>query len=220
MEIRTPNLHRATFYAILDTGWTPRDQWREKCRQLISGGADLIQLRAKKETPAERAALLDEILPLFEATDIPLIINDDIDLCLAHPRLGLHIGQDDLPAREARARLGPDRLLGLSTHSLEQAQAAITLGPDILTYFAVGPVFPTQTKPDYIPVGLQLVRQVADLNPPLPYFCIGGINRQNLPQVTAAGARRVVIVSDILLAPDSATAIGEVKRGMAGRGDL
>src|SRR5690606_33960164 len=162
----------------------------------------------------ERAALLDEILPLFAETDIPLIINDDIDLCLQHPGLGLHIGQDDLPAREARERLGPDRILGLSTHSIDQAKAAIALGPDILTYFAVGPVFATATKPDYIPVGLPLVKEVAVRNPPLPFFCIGGITRENISSVRSAGARRVVIVSDVLTAADTAAAVRDVTRQM------
>lgn len=202
----------ASFYAILDTSWVHPDQWKEKCRQLIAGGADLIQLRAKKETHAQRISLLEEILPLFENDrSPPLIINDDIDLCLRHPHLGLHVGQDDLPAGEARKRIGPDRILGLSTHSIQQAQGALALDPSILSYFAVGPVFATDTKPDYTPVGLELVRQVSDLNPALPFFCIGGITRQNVPQVTAAGAKRVVIVSDVLSAPDSQKAVEEVQ---------
>lgn len=203
------------FYAILDTGWVPRDQWREKCSQLLAGGADLIQLRAKKETAAERAALLEEIVPLFEGQSTSLIINDDIELCLSYPGLGLHLGQHDLPPLEARRRLGPDRILGLSTHSIEQARAAIALGPSILSYFAVGPLFATPTKPDYTPVGLELVRQVTDLKPTLPFFCIGGITRQNLPQVQAAGAKRVVIVSDILTASDSKKAVQEAKISLA-----
>lgn len=206
------DLWSASFYGILDTGWTPREQWEEKCRQLLAGGADLVQLRAKKETPAERTALLEEILPLFADGTVPLIVNDDIDLCLRYPDLGLHVGQDDLPAREARERLGPGRILGLSTHSIEQAQGAIALGPGVLSYFAVGPVFPTQTKPDYIPVGLRLVQQVAQRQPPLPFFCIGGITRKNVAEVTEAGARRVVIVSDILCAADTSEAVREVKR--------
>lgn len=207
-------LSNSRFYAILDTGWVRREQWTEKCQQLIDGGADLIQLRAKKESPSERAALLEEILPLFENSDIPLIINDDIDLCLRYPGLGLHVGQDDIPAREARERLGPDRILGLSTHSLDQAKAAIALGPDVLTYFAVGPIFSTATKPDYIPVGLELPRLVHDLNPPLPFFCIGGINRQNIEEIRSTGAQRVVIVSDILTADDSASAVREAQAAL------
>lgn len=212
----TPELQSdSCFYAILDSSWVSPDQWKAKCRDLLDGGADIVQIRAKNETPDERRRLLEAILPLFADTSVPLIVNDDIDLCLRYPRLGLHVGQDDLPAPEARKRLGPDRILGLSTHSISQAEQAIALGPDVLTYFAVGPVFATPTKPDYTPVGLELVRQVSHLRTPLPFYCIGGITRRNLIQVREAGARRIVIVSDVLSAANSAGAVAEAKKALA-----
>ncbi len=211
-----PDLTSSRFYAILDSEYVDSRHWVETCRQLIAGGADLIQLRAKKESAKQRRELLESILPLFEPADAPpLIINDDIDLCLAYPGLGLHVGQDDLPVEVARERLGPDRILGLSTHSLEQARDAIDRTA-LLDYFAVGPVFATPTKPDYQAVGLELVRAVTDLKPPLPFFCIGGIKRTNLSTVLQAGARRVVIVSDILQATDPAEAIQTCLRLLAG----
>jgi thiamine-phosphate pyrophosphorylase len=213
------DLQAARFYAILDSGYVPSERWVQTARGLLHGGADLVQLRAKQETPEQRRRLLEAILPLFRpgavvATPPPLVINDDLQLALAAPGLGLHVGQEDMPAPEARRALGPDRILGLSTHSLAQAQHAITLGPAILSYFAVGPVFPTGTKPDYTPVGLGLVREVAALAPTLPFFCIGGITRANLAEVRAAGARRVVAVSDVLLAPDPAAAVREFRAGL------
>ena len=91
------SLHRARFYGILDTAYVSLDDWTAKCEALIGGGADIIQLRAKKESHAERTELLEAILPLFEERPLPLIINDDIDLALLYPGLGLHVGQDDLP---------------------------------------------------------------------------------------------------------------------------
>ena len=200
---------RSRFYAILDTGYIPRERWRATCAALIAGGAGLVQIRAKRETPAERAALLEEILPYFDdpATAPALIVNDDLELAARHPRVGLHIGQEDTPPRLARERLGPDRILGLSTHAHAQAAAALALPAGTIDYFAVGPVFSTQTKPDYTPVGLALVREVAAMEPRLPWFCIGGITRANVREVVAAGARRVVIVSDLLTAPAPAEAI-------------
>lgn len=208
------DLQSARFYAILDTGYVPRPRWSSVCRALIDGGADIIQMRAKTETAVERRSLLDEILPLFAepAGRAPsLVINDDIELALSHPALGLHVGQDDLPApAEARRRLGPDRILGLSTHSDEQAAAARALAKGILSYFAVGPVFPTQTKPACGAVGLDLVARVAAGPADPPFFCIGGINRGNVSAVIAAGARRVVAVSDILCDPDPAGAVREM----------
>ncbi len=201
-----PDLSPARFYAILDTGYVAADRWEETCRQLIAGGADLVQLRAKNETRDERRRLLEAVLPLFEPDPSGpppphLIINDDLDLCLEYPGLGLHVGQDDVPVEEARRRLGSNRLLGLSTHSIEQAERAIAHASH-LDYFAVGPIFATPTKPDYGFVGLELVPAVARLHPPLPFFAIGGIKRDNIRDVLAAGGRRIVVVSDVLCDPD------------------
>ena len=205
------SLQRARFYAILDTGYVAPDRLLEKCRDLLSGGADLVQLRAKRESQRRRYAIAESLLPIFESSSVPLVINDDVELAAAFPDLGLHVGQDDTPAIRARERLGPDRILGLSTHSLEQAQRAIALG-GILSYFAVGPVFATPTKPDYQAVGTELVRKVSDLKPPTPFFCIGGIKRQNVAQVIESGAERIVAVSDVLNAQDTAGAVREFKR--------
>ncbi len=185
----------------------------DKCRALLAGGADIIQLRAKRERTTERIEILNTLVPLCEGTDVPLIVNDDIEAALAFPGLGLHVGQDDLPPDQARVRLGPGRVLGLSTHSPEQAAGAIAHA-EALDYFAVGPVFATPTKPDYTPVGLELVQQVAGLGPPLPWFAIGGIKRHNLAQVTAAGARRIVAVSDALCAEDSAAVVREYRAAL------
>ncbi len=212
-------LRSARFYAILDTGYVPRDRWTAVCRALLAGGADVIQLRAKRETAAERRALLEEIRPLFTPGAVvtappPLVVNDDLDLALAYPELGLHVGQDDLAPQLARARLGPGRLLGLSTHSPAQAAAAQTLPAGTLDYFAVGPVFATPTKPDYTPVGLELVRHVASTRPALPWFCIGGIKRTNLAAVRAAGGERVVVVSEVLAAADPAAVISAYRAAL------
>lgn len=201
---------QARFYGILDTGYVPPSQWEAKAKALIEGGAGLVEFRAKDCAQSLRIELLDTIVPLFAAAGVPLIVNDHLDLALRHPGLGLHLGQDDMPPREARKALGPDRILGLSTHSLEQAQNAIAL-PDVLSYFAVGPVFATATKPTYAPVGLELVQQVASLQPPLPFFAIGGINRQTVQAVKHAGAERVVVVSDALCAEDTAGVVREIR---------
>ena len=208
MSLSAAQLQNIAFYGILDTGYVSRENWINKCKALLEGGAGIIQLRAKKESSDERRELLEEVLPLFSEVSVPLIINDDLELAASYPNLGLHVGQDDITPREARERLGPDRIIGLSTHSMLQAQAAICL-KDLINYFAVGPIFATGTKPDYTPVGKSLITQVRTLEPPLPFFCIGGINRSNLPQVRAAGAKGVVAVSDVLEDPDTAEAVRE-----------
>ncbi len=202
----TFSLQNASFYAILDTSYVQPEHCVSVCQQLLNGGAPIVQLRAKRQTTAEREGLIQQLLPLFEHSDSPLIINDDIELAKRHPQLGLHIGQEDCPIEQAREELGEERIIGLSTHSIQQAKGAIQ-HQNLLNYFAVGPVFSTQTKPDYTPVGLELVSKVAKLNPPLPWFCIGGINQKNAHQVREAGARAVVAVSDVLCANDVAEAV-------------
>ena len=217
LEATAPlSLMECSFYGILDTGYVSRSDWTLKYRALVKGGAGLIQLRAKKESLKEREALLVQILEIRnEAKDEsqpPLILNDDLELCLGYANVGLHVGQEDTPAIDARSRLGPYRILGLSTHSIQQARQAMELPEGVLDYFAVGPVFATQTKPSYTPVGLELVRWVDQQSPKLPFFCIGGINRRNRNEVSKAGGSRVVAVSDPLLAQDTCAAVEEYTR--------
>ncbi len=206
-------LAAARFYAILDPGYAPPEKLAPLCRAVLAGGADVVQLRAKAWPTSARVTLLRALAPLCADAGVPLVCNDDLAAALAVPGVGLHVGQDDLPPREARAALGPGRVLGLSTHSLPQARAALALG-GVLSYFATGPVFATLTKPDYPAVGLDLVRAVAALNPVLPWFCIGGINRANAASVKAAGARAIVAVSEVLLAPDPAAVVRELRGGL------
>ena len=206
-------LSASRFYAILDTGYLPVARFAEMGRAVLAGGAGIVQVRAKDATTAQRVAILKTLAPLCAAADAPLICNDDVEAALAVPGVGLHVGQHDLAPRAARAALGPGRVLGLSTHSLAQAQAALLLG-DVLEYFAVGPVFPTGTKPDYPAVGLELVRAVAALAPPRPWFCIGGINRENAAPVRAAGARAIVAVSAVLRAAEPEKMVRDLRTMM------
>lgn len=193
------------FYAILDTGYTSDENWLAKGTALIRGGAALIQIRAKNRSPNEVFHLANGIAPIAKSHGVPLIINDHLEVALQIENAGLHVGQDDLSPREAREQLGPSRILGLSTHSEEQIKKAVSI-QTILSYFAVGPIFPTGTKPDYTPVGLSLVQFAVNLHPQIPFFCIGGINRINLKRVLDAGAQGLVAVSDPLLDPDTRNA--------------
>lgn len=197
------------FYAILDTGYVSLNDWEAKAAALLEGGAVLLQIRAKGYPAAEVEQLARRVRPPAERHRVPLIINDHLEVARRIPGAGLHLGQEDGDPRWARQILGPDRLLGLSTHSIEQARKAITL-QDCLSYFAVGPVFATGTKPDYPPVGTDLVRQVRQLDPPLPFFCIGGLNRTNIGAVLSAGATGIVAVSDPLLDKNTAAAVREL----------
>lgn len=203
-------LQTVRFYGILDTGYVSSGSWETKCRALLEGGAGIVQLRAKKESPAQRRNLLERILPMFEGGTVPLVVNDDLELAADFPGVGLHVGQDDACPRVARERLGPEAVLGLSTHSREQVADAIEQA-DVLDYFAVGPVFSTATKPDYPAVGLELVRTVCGMAPPLPFFCIGGIDLKNAAEVRAAGGVGLVAVSAVLCAEDVSAAAQAVR---------
>ena len=196
-----PSLHRllsARLYAIVDLGYVELAQVPFVTEQLVLGDVDLIQLRAKKSSLAEIANLGRTMREIIPASGPVFILND-------HPHLvgeigadGIHVGQDDLSVTEARKQAGGNVMVGKSTHALDQAIAAEKEGAD---YIGVGPIFATLTKPDYVPVGPSLIGQIRAAVR-VPQFCIGGINEATLPQVIAAGAHRVVIVSALLQSGD------------------
>lgn len=194
-------------YGILDLGYVTAADAPRVMEQMLAGGVDIVQLRAKRQPLETVAALARQLQPMATAAGVPFILND-------HPHLGaelgldgVHVGQDDLSVAEARRLLGPGRIVGKSTHSLAQATAATAEGPD---YIGFGPLFATPTKPDYTPIGTGDIQRAHE-RVALPIFCIGGIKRENLAAVLAAGARRVVIVSGILQAPEIAAYCREVK---------
>jgi thiamine-phosphate pyrophosphorylase len=194
-------------YGIVDLGYVQAADAPRVMEQMLEGGVDLVQLRAKKRPRDEVAALAQQLQPLATAAGVPFILNDDPQLAAQLGLDGVHVGQDDLSVAEARRLLGPGKIVGQSTHSLEQARAALDESPD---YIGFGPLFATPTKPDYTPIGMTALRR-AHAQVPLPIYCIGGIKRENLDEVLAAGARRVVIVSGILKAPDIRAYCREVK---------
>jgi len=187
-------------YAILDLGYTPEENAASVTAELLAGGADLLQLRAKKRDAATIRRVAEKLMPLCKAAGVPFILNDFPELAAELNADGVHIGQDDGPLATAREIIGSGKLIGRSTHSLDQARAALAEGFD---YIGFGPLFPTPTKLGRPGIGLQdiaaMEREVGSL---IPAFCIGGIRRANLTEVLAAGARRVVIVSDLLTASD------------------
>jgi thiamine-phosphate pyrophosphorylase len=194
LEQRLQQLAQARLYAIVDTGYVEQERIPFITRQLVLGGVDLIQFRAKKLPLAAIAEMGSRIRELIPSGGPLFVLNDHPELVSVMNADGIHVGQDDLSVAEARARAGTDVIVGKSTHALDQAIAAEKEGAD---YMGVGPIYATPTKPDYVPVGPALIGPVrAAVH--VPQFCIGGINEQTLPEVIAAGARRVVIVSALL----------------------
>lgn len=186
-------------YGIVDLGYIAPNECARVAEEMIRGGVDIVQLRAKKMSILQVVDLARELHDVI-AGRIPLIVNDHAQVAREVPVEGVHVGHDDDAVTLVRQKAGRDMIVGKSTHSLEQARAAANEQPD---YIGFGPLFATPTKPDYAPIGLTNVRDVhVDLA--LPIFCIGGIKIDNLAQVIAAGAKRVVIVSGLLQARDIA----------------
>ena len=180
---------------------------------VLGAGVDLLQLRDKQ---AEAGPLLEASAVLRAAADrrdALFAINDRADIALAAGADVLHLGQDDLPLTWARRILGEDVLLGRSTHDLAQATKAAAEPWD---YLVAGPVWATATKPGRPATGTALVEAVAALDPPQPWFAIGGITPGNLPEVTAAGATRIVVVRAITDAPDPAAATRTLRDRLTG----
>jgi thiamine-phosphate pyrophosphorylase len=196
-------------YAILDLGYVSAENAAATAKLLLDGGADLLQLRAKNHDPATIRRVAEELMPLCRAAGVPFILNDFPDLAAELGADGVHIGQDDGSLAAAREIVGPGKIIGRSTHSLAQARAALEEGFD---YIGFGPLFPTPTKLGRPGIGLQDIAEMErEVGATIPAFCIGGIKRTNLPDVIAAGARRVVIVSELLTAPDVSAATREAR---------
>ncbi|MCX5041952.1 thiamine phosphate synthase [Aldersonia sp. NBC_00410] len=183
----------------------------------LAGGVDIVQLRDKGSAgerefgPLDAGAELGALAEIRAATrrhGALLAVNDRADIALAANADVLHLGQDDLPVHYARQILGPDVVIGRSTHSRAQAGlAAIEEGTD---YFCTGPVWATPTKPGRAAAGIDLVRSTAGANPTRPWFAIGGIDATNLAEVLAAGATRIVVVRAITEAADPERAAREL----------
>ncbi len=196
-------------YCILDLGYTPEERAEETTASLLAGGADILQLRAKNQDLTTIRRVAEKLLPLCRAAGVPFILNDFPELAAAIDADGVHIGQDDGPLSAAREIVGPGKIIGRSTHSLDQARAALAEGFD---YIGFGPLFPTPTKAGRPAIGLEEVAIMErDVGSKIPAFCIGGITPATLPQVLAAGARRIVVVSALLQAADVEAATRSVR---------
>lgn len=171
----------------------------------VRGGVDFVQLREKELSDAELLRVLEEARAVTRRLGVPLVVNDRPDLAVLVGADYVHVGQDDLPLRAVR-RFGVPA--GLSTHSREELERAEA------DYVAVGPVFATPTKPGRPAVGLELVRHAAE-QASAPWFAIGGIDRTNVAEVVAAGARRIAVVRAIGDADDPEAAARELRAVLA-----
>lgn len=223
MDNRRDRLGAASLYLCTDAR-RERGDLAEFADAALAGGVDIIQLRDKGSPgeqqfgPLEARQELEALATLADAAGrhgALLAVNDRADIAKAAGADVLHLGQDDLPLDIARDIIGPGPLIGRSTHDPDQVRAAVTEAVD---YFCVGPCWPTPTKPGRAAPGLPLVRAAAEAGTAKPWFAIGGIDEERLPEVLEAGARRIVVVRAITAADDPRAAAQRLKTALNAAG--
>lgn len=200
-------------YAITAEKFSLQRSNIEVVQAMIDGGVKIIQYREKRPSKSHRQMLAEcrQIREMTHKAGVLFIVNDYVDIALLSSADGVHVGQDDLPVADVRRLVGPDKLIGLSTHRPEQAQQAQHDGAD---YIGVGPIFSTQTKDDVCdPVGLQYL-EYAIANVHLPFVAIGGIKMHNIDEVIQRGAKTICLVTEIVGAQDIAGMMKQLNEKM------
>ncbi len=201
---------------ILITASLCKGDWLETARQAIAGGADCLQLREKDLESGELLRRARDLVALCRNHGVLCIINDRPDIALLSGADGVHVGQGDLPVLEVRKLLGNEKIVGVSTHILDQARQAVLDGA---SYIGVGPFFPSATKPRDFLAGPAYARAVSE-QIKLPAVAIGGITPANVDEVLAAGLNAVAVSSAVISAPDVRSAAEALKRALVSRGEL
>lgn len=203
---------RYDLYVIADPAHSRGRSVIEVARAALDGGADAVQIRDKSSTSCNLSRFASEIQPIARKFGAAFFVNDRVDVALVAGADGVHLGQDDLPAREARRLLPRPRLIGVSASTREEARRAQKDGAD---YLGVGPVFATATKPDAgEPLGLERLAEIA-ASVEIPVVAIGGITEANVARVFEAGARGAAVVSAVVSAEDVTAAARALKRLIA-----
>ncbi|GIW93033.1 MAG: thiamine-phosphate synthase [Pirellulaceae bacterium] len=195
-------LQTARLYVLVGAGDDPQD-FLERCRKIVEAQPDVVQLRAKALDDRELFRRACQLREICEATRTLLIINDRPDMAVAASADGVHVGQEELPIPVVRRLVGPQMLVGCSTHNVTQFEEAVRDGAD---YVGCGPTFPSATKNFSTLAGLDYLRQIAQRSA-LPAFAIGGITLENLDKVLATGMRRIAVSHAVWNAPDPAAAV-------------
>ncbi|MDD5476994.1 MAG: thiamine phosphate synthase [Candidatus Omnitrophica bacterium] len=217
MKLKKSLLKTSRLYLILDRSTIGNCSLKNICSIVSSRYVDVVQLRDKKSAKSD---VLDLAIKLSKwlknrpqsrglATDSQsqlFIVNDYVDVAVASGADGLHLGQNDLSLKQARKILGKDRIIGISCHNLSQALRAQNEGAD---YLGIGPIFATATKPEYKPIGLEVLGKLKD-KIKIPYFAIGDIHAGNIKEITASGARRVAVCRAILKADNPKEAVRQL----------
>ncbi len=194
-------------YFITDPDLRPDRSPEEQAQAALAGGAGIVQLRDKSLATPQLIALAKRLNEMARAANALFIVNDRVDVALASGADGVHLGPDDMDAKEARRLLGSGRLIGVSVSTVEEAKKAAPCA----SYLGVGAIFGSKTKGDAgEPIGLERVREIKRAFPQLPLVAIGGIHAGNIADVAAAGADAAAVVSAVVCAPDMAAATREL----------
>ena len=209
---RRARLAAARLYLVCASGHTGK--LPELLRGAIAGGVDIAQLREKQLDDDELAALANAMRALCERLGALSIVNDRPGVAREAGVDGVHVGQDDMPVADVRELVGPDMLIGLSTHTAAQIDA---VDAALVDYIGVGPIHETPTKPGRPAVGLELIRHAAARSP-VPFFAIGGLHAGNLEDALDAGATRVCVLRAVSAAADPERAARELRGELDARG--
>lgn len=197
-----------SIYLVTDDGCLQGRALIDCVREALEGGVTLVQYRAKTASSAEMYAEALQLKALCDSFNVPLIINDRLDIAMAVGAAGVHLGQDDLPCAAARKILGEDYIIGVSAHNPAEAKAALQSGAD---YLGCGAVFGTATKADVKKLGTEGLTAICR-EKGLPVVGIGGVTADNYREVRVAGADGAAIVSGILAQPDIRTTVRAIAR--------
>ena len=199
-------LNKVQLYAIADPGLCLNRDLVELISQAIEGGAQMVQLRDKKSGDGEFLELTKKIHKITRKKRIPLIINDRVDVARLVDAEGVHLGEEDLPVKEAREILGSKKIIGASASDIKTAKIKEKEGAD---YIGLGPVFETGSKEIEKPLGVEILKE-AKRSLKIPVFPIGGINLSNLDQIISTGTKRIAVISAIFMAEDVRKAAQEL----------
>ena len=194
-------------YAVTDRHWLKGRSLRQVVEESLDGGVTMVQLREKQ---LEEGAFLEEakeLQALCRQRHIPFLVNDNVDIALAMDADGVHVGQSDMEALDVRKKLGPDKIIGVSAQTVEQALLAQAHGAD---YLGVGAVFPTGSKDDAVEVPFETLKAICQAVS-IPVVAIGGISKANVERLSGSGICGVAVISAIYGAPDIEKAARELK---------
>lgn len=185
-------------YVVTDRSWLGDKTLAEEVEKILDSGATFLQLREKDMDHDTMLSEAKQIGKIAKEKGIPFVINDSVDICLQSDADGVHVGQKDQNAKEVRAMIGPDKILGVSAQTVEQALKAQAAGAD---YLGVGAVFGTTTKPDANEVSLQTLKEICEAVS-IPVVAIGGIHAGNVMELKSSGANGIAVISAIFAQKD------------------